>query len=141
MVKRTIEIDDNLYETVDSVKEEIRDNFIEYLKENPDTDDFDDYYQAQGCDAVHEICDSNTPIYNSDIDGLYYIYGDEFDEAYKNAGIGDGREDNHRQVAIYCYLSDKGFDYLRELQDEFEEWISEKEETDTIESFIKTLEG
>ena len=64
----------------------------------------------------------------------------EFDEAYKNAGIGNGDENNHKQVTIYCYLSEQGFDYLRELQDEFEDWLRDKTDTDTIESFIKVLE-
>jgi hypothetical protein len=153
MTKRTVEMEDNLDETVDSVKEEIRDNFIEYLRENPDCEEFDDYYQDKGCDAVHEISDSNTPIYTKEIDGLYYLYSDEFDEAYKNAGIGNGTEDNHQQVAIYCYLSEQGFNYLGELQDEFEEWVSNKQLPEnpaddgsiavesTVEDFIKALEG
>ena len=52
MVKRTIEIDDSLDERVEFCKEEILDNFIEYFLENPDMGDFDEYYQAQGCDYV-----------------------------------------------------------------------------------------
>ena len=52
MVKRTIEIDDDLDERVELCKEEILDNFIEYFLENPDMGDFDEYYQAQGCDYV-----------------------------------------------------------------------------------------
>lgn len=140
MTKRIVEMDDNLDEIVDQVKEEIRDNFIEYLKENPDTDDWDKYYQDKGNDAVNEIADSNTPIYNKDIDDLYYLYGDEFDEAYKNAGIGNGDEENHRQVAICSYLETQGFDYLNDLQETFEEWLTNKEDTDTIQEFIKTLE-
>ncbi len=131
MTKRTIEIEDDLDETVQDVKDEILENFKEYFKEyfkdNSDISDFDTYYQAQGCDSVHEIADSNTPIYYSDIDGLYFLYGNEFDEAYNNAGLGDGTEDNHRQVAIYCYLSEKGFDYLRELENAFDEWLADAE--------------
>uniref|UniRef100_A0A6M3LBY1 Uncharacterized protein n=1 Tax=viral metagenome TaxID=1070528 RepID=A0A6M3LBY1_9ZZZZ len=130
MTKRIVEIEDDLDDTVINIKEEILDNFKEYFNENTDIDDFDTYYQDQGCDAVHEIADSNTPIYYSEIDGLYYLYGNEFDEAYKNAGIGDGTEDNHRQVAIYCYLSEKGFDYLRELETAFDEWIADAETED-----------
>ena len=136
-MKRKVEIEDDLQETVDSVKEEIKDNFIDYLKENPDIADFGEYYQAQGCESVHEIADSNTPIYYSNIDGLYYLYGNEFDEAYKNAGIGNGDEDNHRGVAIYCYLSQEGFDYLRELEELFGEY---QEEEKGMEKLIEKLE-
>lgn len=127
-MKRTIEIEDNLDETVDGVKEEVKNDFSQYLKENPDISDFDEYYQAQGYDRVHEIVDSSTPIYNSEIDGLYYIYGNEFDEAYENAGIGDGTENNHRQVTIYCYLSEKAFEYQGELETEFNEFITGEED-------------
>ena len=136
MVKRKVEIEDDLNETVDTLKEEVCDHFLEYLKENPDCDDFDQYYQAGGCDAVHEFSNSSTPIYYSDIDGLYYLYGDEFDEAYTNAGIGDGSENNHRQVAIYCYLSEKAFEYQRELQDSFEEYLADEDEAKTIGQYI-----
>ena len=135
MTKRTIEIDDDLDDMVENVKEEIKQSFIDYLKENKGNAKFEDYYQDRGCDDVHEIADSSTPVYYSDIDGLYYLYGNEFDEAYENAGIGNykGWEDNHRQVAIYCYLSEKGFDYLRELESLFDD-------TDNIETLIKELE-
>ena len=127
MSKRTVEIDDDLDERVEDVKSELLDNFKEYFKKNTDIDDFDQYYQAQGCDAVHDFADSSTPIYYSDIDGLYFLYGSDLDEAYNNAGIGDGKEDNHRQVAIYCYLSEKGFDYLRELETAFNEWLADND--------------
>jgi hypothetical protein len=141
MTKRTVEMDDNLDDIIDSVKEGIRDNFIEFLKENPDTDDWDTYYQRKGCDAVNEISDSNTPIYTKEINDLYYLYSEEFEEAYKNAGIGNGDEDNHKAVAICMYLEAQGFDYLNDLQTTFEEWLADKEETDTMEEFIKTLEA
>ena len=140
-MKIQIEIEDNLNEKIDNIKEEIKQDFINYLKENPDIEDFDNYYQKSGCDFVHETVDSNTPIYNKNINDLYYLYRDEFDEAYKNAGIGDGTEDNHRQVAIYCYLSEKGFDYLRELEDLFNEYVNQYEDTrQSITKLVKELE-
>lgn len=123
-MKRTIEIDDDLDERVGACKQELLDNFIEYLEEDsPDIDDFDTYYQQQGCDAVHEIADSNTPIYYSDIDGLYYLYSDEFDEAFDNAGCygKGGKPDNYKQVSIYFYLSEKTFDFMRELEEWFDD--------------------
>jgi hypothetical protein len=129
-MKRIIEIEDNLEETINDAKEELLDDFKAYFNDNQDIDDFDTYYQAQGCDMAHEIADSNTPIYYSEIDSLYYLYGNEFDEAYSNAGIGDGTEDNHRQVTIYCYISEKLFDYMRELEEAFNEWLDDAESED-----------
>ena len=138
-MKRQVEIDDDLQERIDGIKEDIKQNFIDYLKENPDISDWDTYYQAQGCEMVHEICDSATPIHYSHIDGLYYLYGDEFDEAYKNAGWGNSNEQNHRQVAIYSYLSDKGFEYLGELEEHFNEFFDGDE--NTITALITYLES
>ena len=138
MTKRTIEIDDNLDDTVKCVKEEVLNHFIDWLKDNNDCEDFDNYYQDSGCDAIHEIADSNTPIYYSDIDGLYYLYGSEFDEAYNNAGIGDGTEDNHRQVAIYCYLEEKAFDFHKEMTELFDSWVSEEPKR-KLKEFIEEL--
>ena len=138
MTKRMVEMDDTLDETIESIKEDVKQDFLDYLKDNPDLSDFDDYYQQQGADRVHEIVDSGTPIYTKEIDDLYYLYGDQFDEAYKNAGIGDGTEDNHRQVAIYCYLEEQAFEYQHELETAFEEWRDrdEDDKDKTIEDYI-----
>ncbi|OQY10295.1 MAG: hypothetical protein B6I28_01225 [Fusobacteriia bacterium 4572_132] len=125
MIKRQIEIEDDLQDRIKDVKYELKENFIEYLKKNADITDFDIYYQAQGCDIVHELADSSTPIYNNNIDGLYYLYGDEFEEAYNMAGFGCGDENNHKQVTIYCYLSEKGFEFLNELENIFNDYIEE----------------
>lgn len=136
MVKRTVEIDDDLEERQSNVQQELLDNFVGFLEDNKDIDEFDTYYQKAGADAIHEIADSNTPIYYSDIDGLYYLYSSELEEAYRNQGIGDGKEENHKQVAIYCYLSEKASNYLSELQEKFDEWKSSEE---PIENFITKL--
>lgn len=122
---RTVEITDDLDSRVENCKIELLDRFKDYINENPDISDFDEFYQNSGCDSAHEIADSNTPIYYHNIDSLYYLYSSDFDEAYNNAGFGDGTEDNHKQVAIYCYLSEKTFDYMNELQEQFEDIFNE----------------
>jgi hypothetical protein len=124
MTKVHIEMNDTLDEHVDNIKTELEDNVIEYFTENPDTDDWDTYYQAQGADAIHEIVDSNTPIYTGEINDLLYIYREEAEDAYRNAGIGDGTEDNHGQVMLYCLLEEKAWERFGEIEDDFEEWQS-----------------
>lgn len=139
-MKRTIEIDDTLHDRLDSVKTDIREDFRSWLKENPDSEDFDDYWQSSGADTHHEIVDAATPIYTKEIDDTYYLYGNELDEAYENAGLGDGKEDNYKQVAIYCWLEQESasvFDELREGLEEFveakadliayQEWLDDKD--------------
>ena len=141
MVQRTIEIDNSLDERVELCKEQILDDFIEYFLENPDMNDFDEYYQAQGCDYVHECCDSNTPIYYSDIDGLWYLYSSEFEDAYKDVFGNELHESqNYKQAAIYCYLSNAGFEFLNEMQSLVDDWISDEEVTmKEIECELKEL--
>jgi hypothetical protein len=139
-MKRTIEIDDNLEEIEKDVNDEVRDDFIDWLEDNIGESDFDTYYQSSGCDAVHQAGDSNTPIYNSDIDGLYYLYSDEFEEAYKNAGIGNGSEDNHKQVAICMYLEEKGFDFQRKLEEAFKDWIGEYNDIEGTDAEIEVAQ-
>lgn len=124
MPKRTIEIDDDLDEREESVRQEIRDDAEEWRKDNPGAS-YDTYYQKQGCDFVHDAADSNTPIYNNQIDGLWYLYGSEFQEAHENAGFDIPTGDDawrYKMQAIYCYLSEKGFDELRKIE---EEWGNE----------------
>jgi len=135
-MKRTVEIEDDLDERIADIREDMKNDFIDFLKDNKDIVEFDDYYQQQGTDNIHEIVDSSTPIHYSNIDDLYYLYGDEFEEAYKNAGIGSSDENNHKQVAIYCYLEEQAHDYLRELEEIFECNID-----DGIDELIKVLEA
>ena len=120
-MKRTIEIEDDLQERILNCKTELLSDFLQYIQENS-IDDFDEYYQSQGAGRMHEIADSSTPIYYYNIDGLYYLYGSEFDEAYESAGIGDGTEDNHKSAAIWCYLSQETSSFMNDLQTWFEDW-------------------
>ena len=136
-MKRTIEIDDNLSELVEDCKTELLDAFREYIEEDPDTENLDNVNELS--DRIYEIVDSSTPIYYSDIDGLYYLYGSEFDEAYENAGCGDKSEDNYRQAAIYFYLSEKTFEFMNDLQTWFEDKISELDEEEDEEAHKSAL--
>lgn len=137
-MKRQIEIDDDLDERRGYVKDELLDDFIDFLEDNKDITEFDTYYQKSGADKMHESADSNTPIYYSDIDGLYYLYSDEAEEAYKNQGLGNGGEDNHKQVAIYCLLSETAGEFIRELEEKFDDWQGRDPE-EPIENFIAEL--
>lgn len=112
---------DSLDSRAQDVKDEVAQDFIDWLKENNLPDDFDEYYQDRGADMVSEFADSSTPIHYSDIDAIHYLRGNDVQEAYSDAGIGDGTEDNQKQVAIYCYLSNAGHEGLRELEDLLEE--------------------
>lgn len=124
MAKVTVEIDDTLQEIVEGAIEEVKDELLSYLEQNPDTDETPDLgNDLDYSGRIHEIVDGSVPIYYSEIDGLYYLHGNDLDEAYENAGIGDGFEDNHRQVTIYCYIDQAVGDwYHSNAGDVFDEW-------------------
>src|SRR3990167_9880124 len=123
-MKRQIEIDDTLQDCVDGAIGSVKEELLSYLAQNPDTDETPDMgNDLDYSGAIHEIVDGAVPIYTSEIDGLYYLYGDELESAYRDAGIGDGREDNHRQVAIYCYIEQEVAEWYRNnASDIFEKW-------------------
>lgn len=117
MATRTIEIEDNLKEIIDSVKDDIKELAVEYIKENEEVPDL--YNDLDYSGAVHEIIDGSVPIYTREIEGLFYLYGDEFEEAFDNAGIGDKNDDHWpmgwKAAAIYCYI-----------EQEVNEWFNDK---------------
>lgn len=118
-MKRNVEMNDTLDERIADVKEEVKEKFEEIVKENPDFSSEDIYQEI--VDSITGICDSNTPIHNKEIDDLYYLYGNELEEAYDNAGCYTEHPNNYRQVCIYFYLEEQAHEYFRELQTEFEE--------------------
>jgi len=117
-MKRNVEMNDTLGERIADVKQEVKERFDEIVKENPDYDSEDIYQEI--VDSISEIVDSITPIYNNEIDDLYYLYGYELEEAYNNAGCYNEQPNNYRQVCIYLYLEERAYKYFRELQTEFE---------------------
>ena len=121
-MKRIIEIEDDLDDTIKSCKEDILYDFKDWLRDNFDADSFDEYTQDRS-DTVAEIADSNTPIYFSHIDDLDDLYGNEFEKAYNLSGMSDYPDSNHKQVAIYCYLQQQISEYIRfTLQEYFDEF-------------------
>jgi hypothetical protein len=124
MVKRNVEIDDTLDEIIESARDDVKTeikNYIEENKEKPDYSDLD--YNG----ALNEIFDGAVPIYTSEINDLFYLYGNEFEEALDNAGIGD-KDDEHwpmgwKPAAIYCYIEQEIGNDLDEMIDElWDEW-------------------
>jgi len=117
MSRRKIEIEDDLERIIQQVKDEVEEAFSAFRGQNPKFEPND----WAPHDRIFEICDGATPIYTAHIDGLYYLYGEEFEKAYRNAGIGHGDEHNHKQAAIFCYLKEAAWEEAHRLQTEAEE--------------------
>jgi hypothetical protein len=134
MATKIIEIEDNLDEIVSSAKDDVKQEIKNYIEENHEKPD---YLDLDYNGALHEIFDSAVPIYTGEINDLFYLYGNDFEEAFDNAGIGD-KDDEHwpmgwKPAAIYCYIEQEVVNDLDEMIDElYEEWEEKqpKEETE-----------
>ena len=126
-MKKTIAIDDNIQEIIDDVIDEVKTALFEYLDDNPDIDETpcisnDLDYSGR----IHEIIDGAVPIYTSDINDIFYLYGDEMEAAFDNAGMGN-KDDKWpcgwKAAAIYCYIQQEVFEwYQNNADDIFKEW-------------------
>ena len=128
-MKRNIEIDDTLQERVDSAIEDVKAELLNYLDQNPDTDEvpcISNDLDYSG--AIHEIVDGSVPIYTSEIEGLWFLYGSEFEEAYEDAGCGENPRENNGMAAIYYYIDQKVREwYDGNAEDVFEEWKEKRD--------------
>ena len=131
-MKKTIEIEDNLQEIVDSCIEDVKTELANFLTENPDTDKtpcLNNDLDYSG--AIHEIIDGAVPIYTQEINDLFYLYGAKIEEAFDNAGIGK-KEDKGwpmgwKAAAIYCYIEQKVNSwYQKNADDIFFAWQENK---------------
>jgi len=107
MTIRKIEINDTLDDILDSVNNQIKDLIIKYIKNNPDHDTIE-LSDLNHDGSVHEIIDSSIPIYRSEIKDLWYLYGDQFEQAFDDAGF-DNKTDNDwpngwKAAAIFSYI-------------------------------------
>lgn len=128
MTKRTVEIDDTLQDCVDEAIEGVEAELRSYLEQNPDTEETPDLgNDLDYSGAVHEIVDGAVPIYTAEIEGLFYLHGDEIEQAFDDAGIGS-KENEHwpmgwKAAAIYCYIEQQVQEWYRyNAADIFDEW-------------------
>lgn len=123
-MKRTMEIQDTLAERVESATDEVKEALLEYLNENPDTDSTPDYGNDLDYDGrMHEIVDGSVPIYTSEINDTWYLYGSDLEEAYENAGVGANPKENNGMPAIYFFIDQEVREwYEANAEDIFNEW-------------------
>ena len=123
-MKRQIEIDDTLSEILEATEADVKQVLFEYLDAHdglPNLGDLD--YGG----AIHEIIDSAVPIYTSEQNDLWYLYGCDFERAFDDAGIGEKDDDSWpmgwKPAAIYCYIEQHVADWYDEnLDDLMSEW-------------------
>lgn len=132
MSKRNVEIDDTLQDRVDSAIEDVKQELLRYLNENPDTDETPDLgNDLDYSGSIHEIVDGSVPIYTKEIDDTFYLYGSEIEQAFDDAGIGSkddkGWPMGWKPAAIYQYIEQKVQEwYSTNADDVFKEWQQSK---------------
>lgn len=129
MAKRTVEIEDSLDDAVASAIDQVRDELISYLDQNPDTGSTPDIgNDLDYSGAIHEIVDGSVPIYTSEIDDTWYLYANKLEEAYENAGVGENPRENNGMAAIYYYIHEKVCEwYTNNAEDIFDEWQEKRD--------------
>lgn len=133
MTKRMYEIDDTLQEHVDSACERVKEELLNYLDSNPDTDELPDLGNDLDYDgSIHEIVDGSVPIWTQEINDIFYLHGDEVEQAFDDAGIGEKKDEGWpmgwKAAAIYCYIEQKVHEwYGSNAQEVFDEWKEKHE--------------
>lgn len=124
MSKRKVEIEDSLQERVDGAIDSVKECLTSFLDSNPDTDALPDIgNDLDYSGAIHEIVDGAVPIYTREIEDTWYLYANDLEDAYENAGVGENPRENNGMEAIYFYIHDKVNEwYANEAQEVFDEW-------------------
>lgn len=132
-VIRTYTITDRMPEILDCLFYEAKQTLIDYLNsEKPDSlptlnGDLD--YDG----AINQLVDSCVPVYTNQIKDLWYIYDDDFEEAYMNAGVGRNPRENNGMAGIYFYLSEQlNVWYEENAQEIFDNWLLLQPKNDDI---------
>ncbi len=135
MSTRTIQIEDNLDGIIQSAIDDTKELMLSFLDDNPDrADDREPPCLSNDLDysgSFHEIIDGAVPIYTKEIKDLWYLYGDDFERAFDDAGIGEKDDEKWpmgwKPAAIYCYIEQEvSSHYHRHADDWVEEWKAKR---------------
>ncbi len=122
-MKRIIEVNDTLDDRVNSAIEDVKNTLTKYLDANTPSSCPDLWNDLDYNGSIHEIVDSAVPIYTNEIKDLWYLYKNDFIQAYEDAGVGDNPMQNDGMAAIYFYLQQEINSWYRDnAEDIFEEW-------------------
>lgn len=123
-MKRMVEIDDTLKETVEAAIEDIKSHIDTWHEENSDVDELPDWGDLDHGGRLTEICDSAVPVYDGEIADMFYLHGDDIERAFDDAGFEREGEwpRGWKAAAIMCYIQAQAQEWL---QDEGQEYLDE----------------
>jgi hypothetical protein len=141
MTTRTIQIEDDLDDRIEGVVDELLLILFDEIKDDVDLySTFADFIERLDYDGtLHEYVDSATPIYTSDIEGLFYLYSGELEQAYDDAGCYDEKPDNYQAVCIYFYIEQEVYSKLADLGADYDGWALLDEDEKTVENLKEML--
>ena len=121
-MERMIKINDTLEERIAGAIDDVRDLLIAYVQEHGIEEGDDPPCLSNDLDysgSVHEICDSATPIYTSEIRDTMYLHGDAIEEAFEMHFGAEAKDDEGwplgwQAAAICTYISDRVGDWYHE---------------------------
>jgi hypothetical protein len=129
-MKINVEIDDTLPDRVENAIEEVRDELVEYIKENKPDSTPDLHNDLDYSGSIHEIVDGCVPIYTKEIDDAWYLHKRDLIDAYENAGVGDNPTENNGMAAIYYYINEQVCEWYHKNADEIYDEIMNGQETE-----------
>jgi len=136
MKKITITIEDKMQDMINNSCNQLAEYIADYIAETIEQGEepsLEIWYNGSscGCDQLHNITDSNIPIYYLDVAGLFYFHKYDLIEAYENAGVGDlSEENNPNKACIYFLLHEKLNEFFASIED-YETSIMEYAKTHT----------
>jgi len=80
--------------------------------------------------------DGSVPIYTAEINDIFYLHGDDVEQAFDGAGIGSkddkGCPMGWKAAAVYCYIEQQVQEWYQDSAESiFEEWQTAKAAEET----------
>ena len=130
---RVLEIKDTLDDRVQSAIYDVKNELLRSLDSDQPSHCPDLYNDLDYSGAIHEIVDSAVPIYTKEIEDLWYLYKNDFIQAYEDAGVGDNPMQNNGMAAIYYYIQQQVNDwYSDNAEDIFDEWQEKNSQEEDV---------
>jgi hypothetical protein len=143
-MKVKIEIEDTLPEILQLIQAAIKEELEIYLKNNPDLKMPPDMIsELDDSGAIHNIIDSRVPTNKQEIKDLWYLYGDDFEKAFDEAGIGtkddNGWPSGWKPAAIYTYLERECHEWYEENHKQIAKSFRKNEKMKAFKKKVKQL--
>jgi hypothetical protein len=114
-MKIQIEIEDTLDEIMERLKNALTEEVLSFLKDHPSSKPPPYLTDLDDSGAIHLIIDNTVPTDPREIKDLWYLYGDEFEKSFENAGIGEKNDEGWpmgwKPAAIYSYLEAQAYQW------------------------------